>query len=378
MEQLIDQVTGFLGASWHRFSLLDRTLLLVNFAVLVLAKPMIDRFGDRGTGSSHMLQLLRAGTLLFILFLVFYNAVLSAEEHTFVTRLLGVILVIYVGYLAMYFSHHFIRRRFGRRRELGGESFLSETYNSRLLGLVSGAVIFALVLVAIVEILGFDDLLHASGVLGVVGVMLALTQSSWAPDLISGLIILNNRLLEEGDVVELGNGEQVIGMVFRTKMFHTELLDLSRNHRILLQNAKLRGMTIRNLSKFASAKGLRERLEFNVGYNVSPKAVQRMVESAFARLEKESGFPVEFSHGFDLHPVAAADYSVTWSLFYHIKELRQLITTRYRINAALVEAAAEHGVQLATPVLISAPAALAAASAAGGAEPAATPVAPSE
>lgn len=120
------------------------------------------------------------------------------------------------------------------------------------------------------------------------------------------------------------------------------------------------------------------KLEFNVGYDVSPKAVQRMVESAFVHLEKDSASPIAFSHGFDLHPVAAADYSVTWCLFYHTKELRQLITTRYRINAALVEAAAEHGIQLATPVLISAPAALDGLLAAGPAEPVAAPAGPSE
>jgi len=354
MEELLHQLGHFLGGSWDRFSLLDRVLLLVNFAILVLAKPILSRFGDRDNTGGHRLTVLRAGTLLVILFLVFYNMVLSHEEHTFVTRLLGVILVISVGYLGVYLSHHLIKRRFGRKRELGGETFLAETYHSRLLGLVAGVVIFALVLVAIVEILGFEDLLHASGVLGVVGVMLALTQSSWAPDLISGLIILNNRLLEEGDVIELGE-EGLIGMVFRTKMFHTELLDLSRNHRVLVENARLRGMTIRNLSKFASAKGLREQLEFNVGYEVEPKAIRRMVEETFARLQQES-VPVEYSHGFEVYAVNAADYAVTWRLFYHTKDLRHLITTRYRIIAALVENAAKHRISLATPMLITRPA----------------------
>ena len=353
MDEMLQQAGHFLHASWSGFSTLDRVLLLINFAILVSAKPLLRRLGDVEHASSHRLALLRAGTLLVILFLVFYNLVLPREEHTFVTRLLGVILVIYVGYLAIYLTHHLIKRRFGRRRELGGETFIAETYNSRLLGLISGIVIFALVLVAIVEILGFEDLLHASGVLGVVGVMLALTQSSWAPDLISGLIILNNRLLEEGDVIELGD-EGLIGMVFRTKMFHTELLDLSRNHRVLVQNARLRNMTIRNLSKFASAKGLREQLEFNIGYEIEPKSIRKMVGETFARLQQE-GAPVEFTHGFDLYAVAAADYAVTWRLFYYTKDLRHLVTTRYSILAALVETAAAHRISLATPMLIARP-----------------------
>ncbi len=361
MEQLLHELFGFLAGSWDRFSHLDKGLLLVNFLILVFAKPLFARLGDGSAAKNKVLDLLRAGTLLIILFLVFYNMVLPHEEHTFITRLLGVVLVIYLGYLAMYLANNLIKRRFGRHRELGGESFIAETYNSRLLGLLAGTLIFALTLVAVIEVLGFENLLHASGVFGVIGVMLALTQSSWAPDLISGLIILNNRLLEEGDVIEVNDGEPFIGMVFRTKMFHTELLDLSRNHRVLMQNGRLRGSTIRNLSKFASAKGLRERLDLNIGYEVPARAIRKMIDEAFAGLEKANGASVEFAHGFDLHATSAANYAVTWSLFYYTKELRQLVTTRYRVVAAIVEAAAAHGIQLATPMLITAPAASAAA-----------------
>jgi small-conductance mechanosensitive channel len=205
-----------------------------------------------------------------------------------------------------------------------------------------------------VQILGFDDLLHAGGVIGVVGVMLALTQSSWAPDLISGLIILNSRLMEEGDVVEIDDGERLLTLVFRTKMFHTELLDVSRNHRIMLQNAKLRGSTIKNLSKFASARGLREKLQFNIGYDVEPRAVRQIFEESFARLRENGDCQIEFDHGFDLFPVAAADFAVTWAFFYYTKDLKHLVTTRYRVVGETVQVAREHRVQLATPLLVSA------------------------
>lgn len=353
MEEIANQVWVFLSASWDRFSTLDRTLLVVNVMVLLLARPLINRIGGKGSAKSHKLAMLRAGTLLVILFLLFYNIVLPAEEHTFVTRVLGVVLVAYVGYLAASLSNRLIKRRFGHKREINGENMISETYNSRLLGIISAALIFALVLVAIVQILGFEDLLHAGGVIGVIGVMLALTQSSWAPDLISGLIILNSRLMEEGDVVEIDDGERLLALVFRTKMFHTELLDISRNHRIMVQNAKLRGSTIKNLSKFASARGLREKLEFNIGYDVEPKAVKRIFEEAFARLQENGECPIEFARGFDLFPVAAANFAVTWAFFYYTKDLKHLVTTRYRVVAETVRVARDHSVQLATPMLVS-------------------------
>lgn len=354
MDEILSQIAGFLSASWHQFSTLDRILLAINVVVLVTARPLMDRIGGAGSARNQNLAMLRAGTLLVILFLIVYNIVLPAEQHTFVTRVLGVVLIAFVGYLASSLTNRLIKHRFGHKREVNGETLISETYNSRLLGIISAALLFVLALVAIVQILGFEDLLHAGGVLGVIGVMLALTQSSWAPDLISGLIILNSRLMEEGDVVELGDSEQLLALVFRTKLFHTELLDLTRNHRVMMQNANLRSCTIRNLSKFASARGLREMLEFNIGYDVEPKAVKRLFDEAFSQLRESGDCQIEFAHGYDLFPVAAGNFAVTWAFFYYTKDLRRLVTTRYRVVGATVQAARHYSVQLATPMLVSA------------------------
>ena len=73
----------------------------------------------------------------------------------------------------------------------------AETYNARVLSMLLGVVIFAITFIANVRILGLDTWLEAGGVIGFVGVILALTQSAWAPDIISGLVILNSRLVGE-------------------------------------------------------------------------------------------------------------------------------------------------------------------------------------
>jgi small-conductance mechanosensitive channel len=149
----------------------------------------------------------------------------------------------------------------------------------------------------VVRILGFESLLEAGGVIGFIGVLLALTQGAWAPDIISGLIILNSRLMEEGDVVEFWDGtDKIIGIVFKTKVFHTEILDLADNHRTMVQNSRLRTITINNLSKFASAKGLREELRFNIGYDVPESKVQGLFLAAFDAAIQDSEIAIEASH----------------------------------------------------------------------------------
>jgi hypothetical protein len=353
MEEALQVVNSLLGGSWDRFSLVDKLLLVGSGLVLIFSRQIVKRIGKRDDGGSWRLRLLRSAMLVVIGALVAYDVVLPLDHHTFVTRLIAVVLVVFVGYLTAVVAHGLITRRFGSRRESNGELVSSETYNSRMLSLVSGVMIFAVTLVAVIQILGFEELLHAGGVFGLVGVMLALTQSSWAPDLIGGLVILNSRMIEEDDLIEIVDGDRFLGVVFHTKMFHTELLDLVRNNRVMIQNSRLRAQTVHNLSKFASAAGLRERLLFNIAYEVPEKRVERLFEKVFKNLEERNEVPIAFDRGFEVLAMSASDFSVRWAVFYHIKDVRMILAIRGKVNSEAILVAAEERIALSTPVLVS-------------------------
>jgi len=252
-------------------STMDMVLLGANLLLLLFSRPLLKRIfpeSDNQERFSRRLNVFRIANIIAVV-VVISNAVMHPEGGTVVvTRTLGVLLAIYIGWLCFFILSRMIRRRWGHERKRGEETVFIETYNSRLLTLMVGVVISIVVLVAVIRILGYSSLLEAGGVLGVLGVMLALTQASWVPDLVSGLVILNSRLIEEGDIIQLGEDNSQVGMVFRTKVFFTEILHLANNHRILIQNSKLRNMTVHNLSRFASAKGLREALSIKVSYTV--------------------------------------------------------------------------------------------------------------
>ena len=353
MEEALAIADALLVSSWNRLSVIDRLLLCGSGLVLIFSRQIVMRFTKVDDGKSWRLRLLRSAMLVIVGSLVAYDVVLPLEQHPFVTRSIAVMLVIFVGYLTAVVVHGLITQRFGRRRDINGEQISTETYNSRMLSLVSGTMIFAVTSVAVIQILGFEELLHAGGVFGLVGVMLALTQSSWAPDLIGGLVILNSGMIEEDDVLEISDGDRFLAVVFRTKMFHTELLDLERNNRVMIQNSRLRGQTVRNLSKFASAAGLRERLLYNIAYDIAEKKVAKLFEKVFDNLERSKDVAIAFDRGFELMPIAADNYSVRWAFLYHIKEVRKLLSTRASINSEVIRVAAEEGIALATPLLVS-------------------------
>lgn len=298
------------------------------------------------------LHIFRAANILIVLFILLGSVVLPFAKYSWKSQVLAAAVVAYVAYLAFHILDYFITKRFGREKEINGIRVIVETYNVRVLSLVTGVLVFVVGLIAIIRILGFDSLLEAGGVVGVLGVMLALTQGAWAPDIISGLVILNSKLIEEGDVIQLDeSGIEHTGIVFKTKIFHTEILNLVNNHRIMLSNAKLRNMVIHNLSKFASAKGLREALHFNIGYDVKECNVVAMFEKAFELAIKDQDVVLESQHCLEIRAADAGDYAVRWTIFYYIKDVRRILNTRQRFLAIILNTARESGISLATPLL---------------------------
>ena len=327
-------------------------VVLVNLTLIIFAKPLVTLASGHDNKESlqrlrvHVLQALNLAIMLGFVYWHFF----ASAEGQWGRTVLGILVLLYLAYLVTHLLGVWILRRYGKRKQIRGEWRWVETYQSRLLILVARIFVFVVTLISLVRMLGFESLMHTTGVLGFVGVFLALTQATWAPDLFSGLIMLQSDILEDGDVVRVKGSDQLYGMVFKTKMFHTELLDIVGNHRVLIRNAALRDKVIHNLSKFASARGLRERLNFKIGYATAPVKVREMLEAAWqkvldAQVEGiESQFPLEIG----LHETG--DHAVEWSVFYYTKQPDRLPAIRQELNEIFFKTSLEYGISLATPL----------------------------
>jgi small-conductance mechanosensitive channel len=169
--------------------------------------------------------------------------------------------------------------------------------------------------------------------------------------MISGLIILNAKLIDEGDVILLEGEGELLAVVFKTKLFHTELLSLANNHRVMIPNARLRMMTIQNLSKFASARGLRESMSFKIGYDTPSTKIKELFEGAFQEACEVAQLPLLTQHPLEVHVVDTGDFAVTWRIFYYTKDVKHLLKTRQIFLELIHERALREGVSLATPIL---------------------------
>ncbi|MEM7357471.1 MAG: mechanosensitive ion channel family protein [Pseudomonadota bacterium] len=332
------------------FSYTDTLTIGVSLLLYMAASPICRWLKDDDNLLSRisMMRMLNLLIVLAVLANVFF-----IKQSALPGQIAQSLIVIYFTVLLTQFINYFIRKRFGKERVTQSKSVISDTYSSRWLSLFVTALMAIIAIVSVLRLMGLDSLLEAGGALGIIGLILAMTQASWAPDIISGLIILNSRFCEEGDVIQFNmDGKTIVASVFKTKIFHTECLDLANNHRIMVRNAKLRDYGLQNLSRFASARGLREVLLFNIDYQHSQNEVTQMIERAFAEIDRTEGAREE-QYEPEIRVHDTGDYAVTWAVYYYIKDVRKLLSIRQVFRAYILAEANKSNISLATPDLQS-------------------------
>ena len=330
-------------------------LLIINILLLMFAKRIIQLFShapDKITLFSRSVMIFQILNLLIIVVYGYYRFFQTQDEQAFAIKIIAVLAIIYLSYLCMHLMQALLLRQYGKKRTIQGIERLTPTHQTRLLSVFSSIFIAIIALIGIIHFLGFNSLLEAGGVIGFMGVFLALTSSIWAPDIFHGIIILNSDMLSEGDVIELedGTARQILGEVYRTKMFHTVILNQVNNHRIMIRNSRLRDFTIHNLSKFASARGLREKLSFKIGYDTSAANVKKMFADAYESAKKDADIPLEDQYEMELMLDDTGDHALQWSFYYYLKNVDAIISTRQKMMHIIYNASIKHNISLATPL----------------------------
>jgi len=348
-------MTNTIIAFIDRFDTLGYVIIGVNILLLIFAKQILSQVyhnPEKVLNFSRKVMTFRALNLLIMLaygYFRFFQGDKELETKSLGFNILAVLAIVYFAYLAMHLAHAFLVRQYGKQREIQGKKRYTSTYQTRLLSIFSSIFIGIIALLSIIRLLGFDSVLEAGGVIGIIGVFLALTSSIWAPDIFHGLIILNSDMFSEGDVIQFKDGEQIYGLVYKTKVFHTVILNIVNNHRVMIRNSKLRDFTVHNLSKFASAKGLRENLKFKIGYNVPVSDVQNLFETVYELAKTDSGIEVEEQYELEYGVHDTGDHAVEWVYYYYTKEVEKLMLTRQRLLQLMLETSVKKGISLSTP-----------------------------
>ncbi len=331
----------------------DIAVFLFNLTLILFSRRILRyvyHAPEYSMGFRIHLTVFRLLNLLVIVSFAYYHAFSPEQLKGWGLKLVLILLTIYISYIVLHLMQHFVRQHYGEKKTVGDERQVLDTYASRLTNIIVSILVFCIALIAIIKILGFSSLLEAGGVLGFIGVLLVVTNGFWAPDIFSGLVILNSGMAEAGDVIELDGNERTLGQVFKIKLFHTVIRNLVNNHRIMVRNSVLRNQIIHNLSRFASAKGLRDNMRFKIGYADEASRVRAMFEDAYQALSKCTDIKIEFQYPLEIGVYETGDFAVEWIVYYYTKDVRNLIRIRQGFRETILLKSREHGISLATPM----------------------------
>ena len=353
-------------------------VFLCNILLLIFSKAIINRI-DPGKDNrvSHRLFI-----TINILFLIFHFAdllvmtVTTDYQHLFI-KMAYSCFCLYLAILAYKVGNVFIRRRFGKARTYDEEVIYLDTYGSRLVELSFLVIVFILTIYSLIKIWEMDSLLEATGIFGIIVGFIALTASVWAPDVLSGLIILNSHILEDGDVVKVdGYSDEYI--IHKVSFIYTILYDIRNNHRTFIRNKRFIESKIDNLSRIASTDGIRKGIRYNLGYPdfgsdnrdyrqeslaSFNKRVDALFEQTYQMAEQNKDIPLKSGRKFEWRLTNAGDFALEYTLFIYLEPVpstkltslarKHLLSSLYTINSLVLEASAATGLELKTPKLLS-------------------------
>jgi len=364
-------------------------LFFLNIILLLLARPIVNLISPNQENKNKV-KIFQALNLLVIVLQIVdialrqlvpeYGQARGGEDSSeggYLVKLGISLMVIYGGVFLYSLCGTLSRKRFGRSRTLDDQTIYIETYNSRLVSIVLMAVIAMTVIYALIKVWDADSLLGTTGIFGIFLGLMAFTSSIWAPDIFSGMIILNSDILVDGDVVVIDGHEDEF-IIARVTLIYVVLYDIRHNHRTLLRNTQFIQSRIDNLSRIASSDGIRQAYKYNIGYpdlSADPDVRQKefsdfkeSIEDLFARafemcLNKDN-IKINQNKPFEWAMTSAGDYALEYTMWVFLERIpntkvtstirRHLMGTMFKVNEAVFEASVLEGIDLSTPDVVNA------------------------
>lgn len=353
------------------------SIFVINLLLWIFAKPLI-RFLEPGqTDNQAKVRILRFMnvSILALQLLDLAFTLLNVNYQNVFNKIGLSIFVVYTSLYLFSLFAFFVRKRFGSSKKLDDKDVYFETYASRLINIFALFFVIFGAVYTVIKIWGADSMLETTGILGIFVAFMAFTSSVWAPDIISGLIILNSQLLEDGDVVSFQDTEDYF-IISKVSFIYVILFDVTSNHRTLVKNSQFLQGRLENLSRLASTDGVRQVLTYKVGYpdfsSLADTEREQAVDRYYNRINRMFGRVNEIAktqdaiktnnkRDFEWALTQTGDFALEFSLWVYLDRIpntkvtstvrKHLSGTIFRINELVHRSSIMEGVDLATPNL---------------------------
>lgn len=351
-------------------------IFMLNIILLIFAKPLV-RLADPDKENKTKVSVFRAlNILVFVLHIVDLTFLrLNKSYENYFIHIGLTLMALYISLFLYGFSCYLSRKRFGIEKTFDDTTVYLDSYSSRLVDLLMLIVVALTTIYMLIKIWGADSMLETTGIFGIVFAFLAFTSSIWAPDIISGLIILNTEMLVDGDVV-IVNDHKDEYVISKVTLIYVILYDIRNNHRTLIRNNQFIKNKIDNISRMASTDGLRKSLTYKIGYpqfnaqtreerEAQLKSFKNKVDKMFTLAQEnctdKADIMINNSRNFEWALTNAGDFALEYTLWIYLERIpntkvtakirKHLMGTIYKVNEAVYTASILEGLDLSTPAL---------------------------
>jgi hypothetical protein len=360
----------------HTQWLVHAFIFFCNICLLVFARPILQFIdGDKGSDTKvKIFQLVNVLVLILHSFDLIFLSLNKGYENFFIH--VGLSLMAVYGSLFIYsLCCFFSRKKFGTQKTLDDNTLYLDSYSSRLVDIIVLVIIVLATIYTLIKIWGADSMLETTGIFGIMFAFLAFTSNIWAPDIISGLIILNTEILQDGDVVVVdGHPDEYV--ISKVTLIYVILYDVRNNHRTLVRNNQFIRNKIDNLSRIASTDGVRQALRYNIAYpafdgstkeergkqlNEFKNKIDKLFTLSQEYCTDKPDIKINNSRSFEWSLTNAGDFALEYTLWIYLERIpntkvtatirKHLMGTIYRVNEAVYSASIIENIDLSTPVL---------------------------
>ncbi|MGE3769877.1 MAG: mechanosensitive ion channel family protein [Bdellovibrionales bacterium] len=207
-----------------------------------------------------------------------------------------------------------------------------------LIRMLTRGVVWALVLIAILDNLGFDITALVAG-LGIGGAAVALASQNILSDLFSSLGLVLDKPFTVGDFIVLGNN---MGTVENIGMKTTQIRSLS-GEQLIIPNTDLLQARIHNYKRMQERRVVQR---FGILYETPPEKVAAVPAMLRAAVEKHENARFDRAH-FDKFGDSALEFELVY--FILSAEFNTYMDIKQQINLDLLQQFADTGLQFAYP-----------------------------
>jgi len=328
----------------NQLSTFDIVIFGINLLILIFSRWIVYGFRKLATDASKDAKL---WTLRAINILLLVLQVIGIFEIEYIRQISLTGLTMLFAFVLVHFFQLFLVFKFGRTKEIEGEKFHSDTYQSEVFGLLGIILAFTVSVLVFINIWGITDWLQATSVLGGVLLLIYSTKDVWAPDQINGLMLLYKGDVEPGSVIKVDELD-LLGVTIRITLTQTEFRDLRSGHRVILPNSKLRTARVDILSQ-GPTSGLRQFVDFKIGYGFPSETIEQFLLTVWENAcTAESAINNEKPAVIKLQQ--AGDHAITWRMVYSLKNVYRLISAQCAINRAAYDLSLRENIGLNTPL----------------------------